>query len=151
MKQSLKIIALITFLVIVMSYGFAQEKIDLKQSLTWPEYILKGKMDNGIDYYIMEHKKPKNRILAWIAVRAGSLQETDKERGIAHYLEHMGFDGTKNFPPGELVRYFESIGTDMGPDINAYTSFDRTVYMIEVTDEKEEYLDKKECLHQRTQ
>ncbi len=142
MKQSLKIIALITFLVIVMSYGFAQEKIDLKQSLTWPEYILKGKMDNGIDYYIMEHKKPKNRILAWIAVRAGSLQETDKERGIAHYLEHMGFDGTKNFPPGELVRYFESIGTDMGPDINAYTSFDRTVYMIEVTDEKEEYLDK---------
>ncbi len=142
MNQSLKIIALITFLVIVMSYGFAQEKIDLKQSLTWPEYILKGKMDNGIDYYIMEHKKPKNRILAWVAVRAGSLQETDKERGIAHYLEHMGFDGTKNFPPGELVKYFESIGTDMGPDINAYTAFDRTVYMIEVNNEKEEYLDK---------
>ncbi|MEQ8187182.1 MAG: insulinase family protein [Candidatus Eremiobacterota bacterium] len=142
MKQSLKIIALITCIVIVMSYGFAQEKIDLKQSLQWPEYILKGKLDNGIDYYIMEHKKPKNRITAWIAVRAGSLQETDKERGIAHYLEHMGFDGTKNFPPGELVKYFESIGTDMGPGINAYTSFDRTVYTIEVTDEKEEYLDK---------
>jgi zinc protease len=142
MKQSLKIIALITFLILVMSYGFSQEKIDLKQSLEWPDYILKGKMDNGIDYYIMEHKKPKNRVVAWVAVRAGSLQETDKERGMAHYLEHMGFDGTKNFPPGELVKYFGSIGTDMGPGINAYTSFDRTVYMVEVTTDKEEYLDK---------
>jgi len=75
-------------------------------------------------------------------VEAGSIQETDKERGIAHYMEHMGFNGTEHFPPGELVKYFASIGVDIGPDINAFTSFDRTAYMFEVSTEKEEYLDK---------
>jgi len=121
---------------------YAEEGADTAKPLEWPEYLVRGTLDNGLNYVIMEHQKPKERILAYLVVEAGSIQETDKERGIAHYMEHMGFNGTEHFPPGELVKYFASIGVDIGPDINAFTSFDRTAYMFEVSTEKEEYLDK---------
>jgi len=68
------------------------------------------------------------------------LHETEEERGIAHFIEHMGFNGSENFAPGEIVEYFGSIGVDFGPDINAYTTFDRTVYSVEVPVDQEEFL-----------
>lgn len=135
----LRLIVVFMVTLLLCSRSFGQ---DNKEKLKWPDFIVKGKLENGMQYFIMEHKKPKNRIQAWIVVKAGSIQETEKERGIAHFMEHMGFNGTKHFPPGELVKYFQSIGTDIGPDINAFTSFDRTTYMIEVSTEKEEYLNK---------
>jgi len=127
---------------ILLSFGIGFTQDVLTKPLVWPDYVKRGKLDNGLNYAIIEHQKPKDRMLAYILIQAGSLQETDSERGIAHYIEHMGFNGSKHFPPGELVKYFASIGTDMGPSINAYTSFDRTVYMVEVSTEKEEYIDK---------
>ena len=71
-----------------------------------------------------------------LAVKAGSVDEADDQRGLAHVLEHMAFNGSAHFPPGELVKYLESIGAQFGPHVNAYTSFDETVYMLDVPTDK---------------
>ena len=75
---------------------------------------------------------PTNRVMLRLAVKAGSIDEADDQRGLAHVLEHMAFNGTTHFKPGELVKYLESIGARFGPHVNAYTSFDETVYMLDV-------------------
>jgi zinc protease len=110
------------------------------QELSFPPFVLRGILPNGLNYFIMEHKKPEDRVLAWLVVPVGSIHEKDTENGIAHFIEHMGFKRTKNFPPGELAGYFQPIGVDIGAGINGITDIDRTVYKIEVPSEKEEYL-----------
>jgi zinc protease len=92
--------------------------------------LLRGRFDNGFRYVLMRHGEPKNRVALYLLVNAGSFNETDEQRGYAHFLEHMIFNGTKNFPSGHLVEYFQSIGMDFGGDTNAFTSFDRTIYTI---------------------
>ena len=94
--------------------------------------VLKGKLDNGITYYVRENKKPENRVFLRLVVNAGSVLENDSQQGLAHLIEHMAFNGTKNFEKNELINYLESIGMRFGADVNAYTSFDETVYMLEV-------------------
>ncbi|MFA6234719.1 MAG: pitrilysin family protein, partial [Bacteroidota bacterium] len=94
--------------------------------------IRMGKLENGMKYYIMQNKKPENRAALRLAVNAGSVMETDEQQGLAHFCEHMAFNGTKNFEKNELVQYLESIGMRFGGDLNAYTSFDETVYMLEL-------------------
>ena len=91
-----------------------------------------GKLDNGLTYYVRKHHKPENRAQLWLAVNAGSMQEDDDQRGLAHFVEHMAFNGTKKFKKHEIVNYLEGIGVRFGPDLNAYTSFDETVYMLQV-------------------
>jgi zinc protease len=83
-------------------------------------------------FYIRKNGEPKDRAMMRLAVKAGSIDEADDQRGLAHMLEHMNFNGSKHFPPGELVKYLESIGAQFGPHVNAYTSFDETVYMLDV-------------------
>lgn len=101
----------------------------------WPE-VKKGTLPNGLTYYILKHGKPEKRAMLWLAVNAGSVQEDDDQRGLAHFDEHMAFNGTKRFPKQELVGYLEKIGMRFGADVNAYTSWDQTVYQLEVpTDE----------------
>lgn len=92
--------------------------------------LVRGVLDNGFRYIIKENHEPHNRVAAYLAVLSGSLEETDEQQGLAHFLEHMMFNGSNNFPPGTLVDYFQSIGMDFGSDINAFTSFERTVYYI---------------------
>lgn len=104
--------------------------------------IQTGKLENGLTYYILPHKKPENRAQFWLAVNAGSVLEDEDQRGLAHFLEHMGFNGTKRFPKQELVKFIESIGVKFGPDLNAYTSFDQTVYMLQVPTDKPELVEK---------
>ena len=116
--------------------------ISIATELEWSPDVVSGTLDNGFTYYILHHNKPKNRIFADLLVRAGSVNEREDQRGIAHFIEHMAFNGSNNFPPGELIKYFESIGVDFGPDVNAYTSIDRTVYSLEIPTEKEEYVEK---------
>ncbi|MFZ1729757.1 MAG: insulinase family protein [Bacteroidota bacterium] len=99
--------------------------------------IRMGKLANGMNYYIMQNKKPENRAALRLAVNAGSVMETDEQQGLAHFCEHMAFNGTKNFEKNELVQYLESIGMRFGGDLNAYTSFDETVYMLELPMEDE--------------
>ncbi len=89
-----------------------------------------GKLDNGLTYYIRHNNWPENRAEFYIAQRVGSIQEDENQRGLAHFLEHMCFNGTQNFPGDSILRYCESIGVKFGTDLNAYTSTDRTVYNI---------------------
>ena len=91
-----------------------------------------GTLDNGLRYYIRTNKRPENRAELRLVVNAGSILEDEDQQGLAHLLEHMAFNGTANFEKQELVRYLESIGMSFGPDVNAYTSFDETVYMLQV-------------------
>jgi zinc protease len=91
-----------------------------------------GQLPNGLTYYLRKNAKPARRAELWLAVNAGSMQEDDDQLGLAHFVEHMAFNGTRHFAKHELVDYLERIGMRFGPDINAYTSFDETVYMIEV-------------------
>ena len=89
-----------------------------------------GKLDNGLTYYIRHNDQPKDRADFYIAQRVGSMQEEDSQAGLAHFLEHMAFNGTKNFPDKNLINYLETIGVRFGENLNAYTGFDETVYNI---------------------
>ena len=104
--------------------------------------LTKGRLDNGMTYLIRTHRKPENRATLWLAVNAGSMQEDDDQLGLAHFLEHMAFNGTKRFKKQEIVDYLEGIGMRFGPDLNAYTSFDETVYMLEVPSDDPQILEK---------
>jgi zinc protease len=91
-------------------------------------------LPNGFRYVMMENREPKDRVSMHLLVQAGSFHETESEAGIAHFLEHMMFNGSENFPPGELVKYFQLIGMQFGPDANAHTSFKETVYDVLLPD-----------------
>ena len=89
-----------------------------------------GKLKNGLTYYIRHNEKPENLVNFYIAQKVGSIQEEDHQRGLAHFLEHMCFNGTEHFPGKALINYLEGIGVKFGADLNAYTSIDETVYNI---------------------
>src|SRR5574344_1294531 len=89
-----------------------------------------GKLDNGLTYYVRNNNHPEHQVNFYIAQRVGSIQEEESQRGLAHFLEHMCFNGTKHFPGNSLIRYLESIGVQFGSNLNAYTSIDQTVYRI---------------------
>ncbi len=101
-----------------------------------------GKLANGLTYYVLEHKKPQKRAQLWLGVNAGSIQEDDDQQGLAHFVEHMAFNGTKNYEKQAIVDYLESIGMKFGPDLNAYTSFDQTVYQLQVPTDDPKFVDK---------
>lgn len=121
-----KLFLLISFLSFL---TFGQE---LNDKLPVTNEVTTGKLTNGLTYYVRENKKPENRIFLRLVVNAGSVLENDSQQGLAHMVEHMAFNGTKNFEKNELINYLESIGMRFGADINAYTSFDETVYMLEI-------------------
>ncbi|MGB2714418.1 MAG: insulinase family protein [Vicinamibacterales bacterium] len=93
-------------------------------------------LPNGLKYYIRKNGRPEKRVMLQLAVKAGSIDEADDQQGLAHFLEHMAFNGTKRFKPGELIAALESSGARMGPHVNAYTSFDETVYMFQLPTDK---------------
>ena len=94
--------------------------------------VITGTLDNGLRYFVHENDQPENRAELRLVVNAGSILEDEDQLGLAHFVEHMAFNGTENFEKQALVDYLESIGMQFGPDINAYTSFDETVYMLQV-------------------
>ena len=100
-----------------------------------------GRLDNGLTYYVRENHKPEHRAELRVAVNAGSLLERDDQQGYAHFVEHMAFNGTEHFAANDLISFLESIGSRFGPDLNAYTSFDETVYMLEIPTDREGLLD----------
>lgn len=122
---------------------FSQEPaVELDGPIPVDPKLITGKLDNGLTYYIMENENPRNRAELQLVVNAGSVLEDEDQRGLAHFCEHMAFNGTKNFPKHDLINYLESIGMKFGPEVNAYTSFDETVYMIKVPLDSAVYLDK---------
>ena len=92
--------------------------------------IRMGKLDNGLTYYICHNELPANRAEFYIAQRVGSILEEEPQRGLAHFLEHMAFNGTKNYPGKTMIDYLEKNGVKFGINLNAYTSIDETVYNI---------------------
>lgn len=101
-----------------------------------------GKLKNGMTYYIRQNAKPENKVELRLAVNVGSILENEKQLGLAHFTEHMCFNGTKNFEKNELVSYLQSLGIRFGADLNAYTSFDETVYILPIQSDDEVILDK---------
>ncbi len=104
--------------------------------------VTTGTLPNGLRYYIRKNGRPEQRVMMQLAVKAGSIDEADDQQGLAHFLEHMAFNGTQHFKPGELISTLESTGARMGPHLNAYTSFDETVYQFELPSNREGIVDK---------
>ena len=101
-----------------------------------------GKLSNGLTYYIRKNVKPEKKVELRLAVNAGSVLENDNQRGLAHFMEHMGFNGSTHFPKNELVDFLQKAGVKFGADLNAYTGFDETVYILPVPTEDPTMLDK---------
>lgn len=96
-----------------------------------PDVII-GKLPNGLTYYIRKNTEPKNRAELYLGNRIGSLMETDEQQGLAHFTEHMAFNGSKDFPKNEMINYLQKAGVRFGADLNAYTGFNQTVYQLPI-------------------
>ncbi len=114
------------------------EKSDLHPD---PALLFK-KLPNGFKYILMENHHPKNRVSMHLNIQAGSMHESDSQQGLAHFLEHMLFNGSTHFKPAELVKFFQSIGMQFGPDANAHTGFNKTVYDVLLPEGNRENLEK---------
>lgn len=126
------------FIAVASSHLFAQNREELSQLIPLNPEVKTGTLKNGLNYFILKNQKPENRAELRLVVNAGSLQEDDNQLGLAHFTEHMAFNGTKNFKKNELVDYLQSVGVKFGAHLNAYTSFDETVYMLSIpTDDSE--------------
>jgi len=101
-----------------------------------------GKLENGLTYYIKKNGKPENKVDLRLVINAGSILESDDQQGLAHFMEHMCFNGTKRFPKNKLIDYLQSIGVKFGQHLNAYTSFDETVYFLPIPSDDPEKLEK---------
>lgn len=134
-----QILALV-FIVCQMA-SFAQEPLNLNNKLPVDPKVSKGVFVNGMTYYVRANSTPQNRAEMYLVLKAGSIDEDSNQKGLAHFCEHMAFNGTKNFPKNELSNYLESIGMEFGPEINAYTSFEETVYTIKVPLDNESYIE----------
>jgi zinc protease len=130
--------AYLLLLVLCTAIGAAAQ--DLSTPLPLDPAIRTGSLPNGLRFFIRQNTQPEKRAAMRLVVKAGSIDEADDQRGLAHLLEHMAFNGSTHFKSGELVDYLESIGARFGPDVNAYTSFDETVYMLELPTDREEIL-----------
>jgi zinc protease len=124
--------------------SFLLSALATPEETTIPEdsSVLKGTLENGLTWYVRQNDLPENRAELRLVVKAGSILEEENQRGLAHFLEHMAFNGTESYPQNELVEYLQSLGMGFGPEINASTSFDETVYNLTVNTASEGELDK---------
>ncbi len=122
----------VAVLIVFAACGASVPAANTARELVTDERVVTGVLDNGLSWMVMENSEPENRIQLRLVVRAGSVLEDEDQRGIAHLVEHMAFKGTKNFAKEDLVDYFETIGMAFGPEVNAHTSFEETVYKLEI-------------------
>ncbi len=120
---------------------FAQE-LKGDSPIPFDPTVKTGKLENGLTYYIKKNAKPENKVDLRLVINAGSILENDDQQGLAHFMEHMCFNGTKRFPKNKLVDYLQSIGVKFGQHLNAYTSFDETVYFLPIPSDDAEKLEK---------
>jgi zinc protease len=137
--QNLRLIGLLFVLTISLN-AFSQFKLD--QPLPTDPNVKIGKLANGMTYYIHKNSIPEKKLELRLAVNAGSVLENNDQRGLAHFMEHMGFNGSKNFPKNELVNYLQKVGVKFGADLNAYTSFDETVYILPIPSDDPDVVEK---------
>jgi len=135
----MKKITLLLFVVILSVCNLMGQK--LTDPINNDPNVKIGKLSNGMTYYIRENKKPENRAEFWLLVNAGSMQENEDQQGLAHFTEHMGFNGIKGFPGNKITDELAKIGVSFGREINAYTSFDETVYTLTMPTDNPKNLD----------
>jgi len=127
---------ILLFTVLLVSGSFSSA-----QKLTPPKKLVKGTLDNGLTYYIYPNQNPKGEAVYRLFIKSGSLFETEEQRGLAHFLEHMAFNGTKHFPGNELTAFLESKGAKFGADLNAHTSMNETVYKLQLPSSDPAFVD----------
>ncbi len=133
----------ILWLLLIFSCASPQQRIiGSHQGIQIDPGIVYGILPNGFQYILKQNTTPKDQVNIHLNVFAGSMNETDEQQGLAHYLEHMVFNGSEHFKPGELIEYFQSIGMDFGADANAHTSFFNTVYDLSLPKADHNYMDK---------
>ncbi|HET9824761.1 MAG TPA: insulinase family protein [Chitinophagaceae bacterium] len=140
MKIFIKPLCSLVLLLTLFSACFAQ--INLSQPVPTDPNVKVGKLPNGLTYYIQKNAKPEKKMELRLVVNAGSILEDPQQRGLAHFMEHMNFNGSKHFPKNELVDYLQKVGVKFGADLNAYTSFDETVYMLPISSDDPEIVEK---------
>lgn len=132
-----KATTILTALILFLSFSSIAQVENLNKKIPIDSTIKIGKLNNGLTYYIKHNAKPKNRAELRLVLKAGSILEDEDQLGLAHFVEHMAFNGTKSFKKNELIDYLQSLGVEFGADLNAHTSFDETVYKLSVpTDQK---------------
>lgn len=140
MKNVKLISLLLIFCLIVSGLGAQNHNPD---DLIPPDPAIRiGKLENGLTYYIKQNKKPEQRIELRLTVNAGSVCESEGQQGLAHFMEHMCFNGTKNFPSNRIIDMLEEMGVKFGAELNAYTGFDQTIYMLKVPSDKMEWINR---------
>ncbi|MCX6338214.1 MAG: insulinase family protein [Bacteroidetes bacterium] len=127
MKKQIQLLIL-SFLLVVITNA----QIKRTDKIPFNAAVKTGKLTNGLTYYIRANQKPEKKVELRLVVNAGSILEDNDQQGLAHFTEHMSFNGTKNFKKNELVSFLQSIGVDFGADLNAYTGFDETVYILPI-------------------
>ena len=144
-----RILLVFTIYLSLSATSFAQEtntltpnKVVADSKIPFDPTVKMGTLDNGLTYYIKNNGKPEDKVELRLVVNAGSILEDDDQQGLAHFMEHMNFNGTKNFKKNELVDYLQSIGVKFGAHLNAYTSFDETVYILPIPSDDPEKLEK---------
>ncbi len=128
----------------IMLFPFAvfAQQMDYSKAIPFDPSVKTGKLENGLTYYIKKNAKPEKKVDLRLVVNAGSILEENDQQGLAHFMEHMCFNGTKRFPKNQLVDYLQSIGVKFGQHLNAYTSFDETVYFLPIPSDSPEKLEK---------
>lgn len=120
------------FFLLLISGARLSAQVNLSQKLPVDPSVRIGKLSNGLTYYIRKNVKPENKVELRLAVNAGSILEDNDQQGLAHFTEHMAFNGSKHFQKNELVSFLQSVGVKFGADLNAYTGFDETVYILPI-------------------
>ena len=130
-------------ILVLLLIGFVSSaQVKLSDPLPVSPEIKIGKLSNGLTYYIRKNSRPEKKVELRLVVKVGSIMEDDDQRGLAHFTEHMAFNGSKHFKKNELVSFLQSIGVQFGADLNAYTSFDETVYILPIPTDKPENFEK---------
>ena len=127
-------ISMLSMLALSLNLAFADD-------LTFDPAVKTGTLDNGLKYYILKNKQTKNNAYFYLNVQAGSIDETDEEQGLAHFVEHMAFNGSTHFKKNELIRQLEKLGVRFGADLNAMTSFQDTTYNLQINTAEKENID----------
>lgn len=142
MKNSTMVVRVVVLgLLLLFSCAPKHPIVDPNHGIQTDPSVVYGVLSNGFKYFLMENSTPEDRVNIHLNVFAGSMNETNEQQGVAHYLEHMLFNGSEHFKPGELIQYFQSIGMDFGSDANAHTSFFNTVYDLSLPNADQKRMD----------
>lgn len=129
------------FFLLALPLSIVAQELKGSDLIPFDPNVKTGKLKNGLTYYIRKNDKPEDKVDLRLIVNAGSILENDDQQGLAHFMEHMNFNGTKRFPKNKLVDYLQSIGIKFGQHLNAYTSFDETVYFLPLPSDNPEKLE----------